>query len=110
MTLRFTRDMLLAIGISLLIVGIIDSSISAAIVAIASATSAYAIHRRFHAFWWIAAALVAITLCRSLEGFWRGPRTPLAMICAMLKTSTITLLASWWWRQRSKFRPRSPIR
>jgi lysylphosphatidylglycerol synthetase-like protein (DUF2156 family) len=102
--ITFVRNVFLALGLAVSIIGIIDFLPRALIVGLALLAAAYAIQRRSPAFWWVAAAVLVIAFCASLREFFRGPQTPLPFMCSVLSTIAIALISSVWLRQKAQFR------
>ena len=101
--IAFVQTLLVVLATSLLIIGCIDGSGRAIIVALTFGAGIYAIHRRLPAFWWMVSALLVWSFCTSIREFFRTAHAPMLLMCSTLSTLTIALIASWWWRQREHF-------
>jgi hypothetical protein len=102
--IRLVQNLLLVAATSLLIIGGIDLSARAIGVALLISAAAYAIHRGLPAVWWIFSGLLVCSFCVSMREFFRAPQALMLLMCSMLSTLTIALMASWWWRQREQFK------
>lgn len=98
--------LLAAAGAVLLVIAGADLSLRAAIVGSVLLVAAYAVHRRSGAFWWIACLFLALCFVQALRDIWRGPQTPLAVMCSVLAMLVTAVIASWWSRQKPYFMPR----
>ena len=95
-----------ASGAVLLVIGGVDLSLRAAIAGCVLLVAAYAVHRRSAAFWWIACLFLALCFVQALRDIWRGPRTPLAVMCSILAMLVTAVISSWWSRQKPYFMAR----
>jgi hypothetical protein len=105
--MSWLRDILLTLAVGALVIAGVDRSLRAMTAALLLATAAYAIHRRFVAFWWLGCALLAWAFVESLRDAFRGPGTPLAIMSTLLGMLLAALLLSVWIRQRHYFVTRS---
>lgn len=96
-------------GAVLLVIAAVDLSLRAVIVGVILLGAAYAVHRRTPAFWWIACLFLLVCFVQAFRDIFRGPQTPLAIMCSVLGMLCTALIASWWSRQKHFFseRPRN---
>ena len=101
--ITFVRNAFIVMGAALSLIGIIDLSERAAIIGVMLIGTASAVHRRSRAAWWIVSVSLGAAFGASLLQFFQGPRTPFAFMCSLLGTLSISLISSWWWRQKAQF-------
>ena len=97
------RYLLAAAGATLLVIAAVDLSLRAAVVGSVLFAAAYAVHCRMPAFWWIACLFLVVCFVQAVRDVFRGPQTPLAIMCSVLAMLFTALIASWWSRQKHYF-------
>ena len=98
--------LLAAAGSVLLMIAAVDLSLRALIVGAVLLAAAYAVRRRIAAFWWIACLFLVVCFVQAFRDVFRGPQTPLAIMCSVLAMLCTALVASWWSRQKEFFSDR----
>ena len=97
------RHLLAATGATLLVIAVVDLSLRAAVAGAVLLAAAYAVHRRVPAFWWVACLFLVVCFVQAVRDVFRGPQTPLAIMCSILAILFTALIASWWSRQKQYF-------
>ena len=101
--MRVFRDILVAAAVLVLGISVIEGSARAGIASVLFAGAAYGMHRRLLVVWWLGIAVLVWSGVDSILGFFRGPRTDIAIMCSLMATLLSALLVSVWFRQRSYF-------
>lgn len=85
------------------VIAVLDGSWRAAGIAVVLFASAYAVQRRLALFWWIGCLFLLVCFGQAARDIFRGPRTPLAVMCSVLAMLCTLWISSWWSRQRHHF-------
>ena len=101
--MRLLAPLLTAAGAVLATITVVDLSWRAAAAALVLFAAAFAVHRRLPMFWWLGALFLLVCFVQAIADIFRGPQTPLAIMCSVLTMLLTALIASWWSRQRKHF-------